>query len=149
MIPSTITKEKGNGVIILAKNGFQTVPILSKLHTNNMCAALLQKKIEWDGQRIYKVIIIALYAKHGKQREIMEDLKFLMKNIHQYYVGIEIVVAGDLNTDMENAMKLEDEINLKMLGKDQDMVTRTQGKQNSRLDFIYSNRHCKSIQATQ
>lgn len=67
MISSRPINEKGNGVIILAKNGFKMIPILIQLHTENLCAAILHKQNpnEFDG--ICKLMAIAVYVKHVKR----------------------------------------------------------------------------------
>ena len=65
MVHSTPTKEKGNGVIILTKAGFKQIPIFGNLHSENICAVLLQKQDPEEFEGIFKTIIVAVYMKHG------------------------------------------------------------------------------------
>lgn len=81
MVCTRDVKKRGNGVIILTKDGYKATPILNKLNVCNICTVMLQK---WDRihKVIYKVIVVGVYVKHGMTNETMADLKFILQNIH-------------------------------------------------------------------
>ena len=108
-IPS---KQKGNGVVFLSKPGFKLYPILEAIASSRVAAVMVQKFSKDANDKIFKFIVIGTYWKHGHHEETRQEFNFLIKNIHQYYKEIKIILAGDFNQTRSQVERVQLETNL-------------------------------------
>ena len=70
-----------------------------------------------DSDLHQRLIVIGVYMKFKHQDEILDTLIFIVKNIHQFYQDIPIIVAGDFNMNRSEVQKIATKLNLNLVGE--------------------------------
>lgn len=103
------------GIAILTRKG-----IISKIYKcDSTC--VLSIKMNFKNRTVF---VIGAYLKEEQKREIISQVKYIVKRIRRAFISPNIIVASNLNTNSKlNIEDIEEELDLYSTKTNKEMVT--------------------------
>jgi len=114
--------------------------VLSEFWTPTTIAVILTIRIK---DLHTEVLVIAHYSPTTQQRTTDDELTFFLNNARKKHPRHDIVVAGDLNRDLNSAIKLSNKFNLSLCQQEKVIPTyintrRDAKQEHTQTDYILS-----------